>query len=282
MSPAYKTVMLTLLPEAQVRSAASPATAMAIAITRNFGGRLTIDFLSPQPAWIPYSLVTDMPGQMLAEQTRKLEAQAHASIDLAASAARQAGIDPEAQLISLDFLALVGRAALRAQLQDVVVVDAGGSSLRDEREIVEALLFRSGRPVIRVPATSPGTLPSKVLVAWDGSVPAVRAVREALPMLHQAGDVQIVTVRGEKDVSNIQPAEKLVGYLSAHGISASETVLTAARRNVADALRNHALDQGADLLVMGAYAHSRMQQAVLGGVTSELLNDSPIPLLLAH
>lgn len=282
MSPAYKTVMLTLLPEAEARSAASPATALAIAITTHFEGRLTIDFLSPQPAWIPYSLVTDMPGQMLAEQARKLEGQAHASMELAATAARSAGIDPETQLVSLDFLALVGRAALRAQLQDVVVVDAGGSSLRDEREIVEALLFRSGRPVIRVPASCTGSLPKKVLIAWDGSVPAVRAVREALPMLHGAAEVQVVTVRGEKDVSNIQPADKLVRYLSAQGIAASETVLTAARRNVADALRNHALDQGVDLLVMGAYAHSRMQQAVLGGVTSELLNDSPVPLLLAH
>ncbi|MFD2239122.1 universal stress protein [Aureimonas populi] len=282
MPHAYKNILLTLLPEAELRDAPSPATRLAVEMGRHFAGHLTIDFLSPQSAWVPYSLLTDMPLQLLAEQTKRLDEQARAGMKLAEAAAAEAGVPAETHLISLDFLALVGRAAIRARLQDVIVVDSGASALREEREIVESLLFRTARPLIRVPASFEGALPRKVLVAWDGSVPSTRAVREALPLLQAAESVEIVTVQGEKDVSEVPPGEKLARYLSHHEVPATQTTLTAPRRDVAGALRGHVAETGAQMIVMGAYAHSRLQQAVLGGVTSSLLEDSPVPLLLAH
>ncbi|WP_185984795.1 universal stress protein [Aureimonas mangrovi] len=274
--------MLTLLPEAQERTVPSPATNFAVALGSAFGGAVTIDFLAPKPAWIPYSLLTDMPLDLLAREERRLEEQARASLDFAAEAAAAAGLERETNLITLDFLALVGRAALRARLQDVIVMDAHGSALRDEIEIVEALIFRTARPLIRVPAGHGRALPRKIVVAWDGSVPAARAAREALPLLQAAETVEIVTVQGEKDVSDIAPGEKLAVYLSRHDVRATQTCLTAARRDVAQALREHAEGSGAGMIVMGAYAHSRLAQAFLGGVTSSLLRDTPVPLLLAH
>ncbi|WP_188052279.1 universal stress protein [Aureimonas fodinaquatilis] len=282
MSIAYKTILLTLLPEAEVRQSASPATRLAIEISRHFEGQLTIDYLSPQPAWAPYSLITSLPGQMMAEQSQQLADAAEASTKIAETSARDAGVPVVSKVIALDFLALVGRAALRAQLQDIVVIDGGSSTLRDEREIVEALLFRSGRPVIRVPEGGSAAIPEKILIAWDGSVPAIRAVREALPLLHAAKSVEIVTVLGEKNVTDHEPAAKAVHYLAAHGITATETTLHAAKRNVAETLRTHAVESGADMMVMGTYAHSRMQQAVLGGITTELLHKTPVTLFLAH
>lgn len=282
MTYAYKNILLPLLPEAEARTEPSPATKLAIALCESFSGVLTVDFLSPQPAWVPYSLLTDLPTHLLADENKRLQEQAEASLELATRAAKQAGVETERQLISLDFLALLGRAAIRARLQDVIVMDGGSSNLRDEREIAEALIFRTSRPLIRVPAGFDGEVPRKILVAWDGSVPSARAVREALPLFQGATSVEIVTVQGEKDVSDIAPGEKVARYLSHHGVTAHQTCLTAARRDVADTLRTHVAETGAHMIVMGAYAHSRLQQAVLGGVTSSLLADSRVPLLLAH
>lgn len=282
MSRAYRNILLTLLPEAGERSEPSPATRLAVEMGRRFSGHLTVDFLSPKPAWIPYSLLTDMPLELMNREDHRLEAQAQASLKRAAKAAEAAGVEAETNLISLDFLALVGRAALRARLQDVIVMDANASDLRDEIEIAEALIFRTARPLIRVPASHTGTMPEKVVLAWDGSVPAARAAREALPILQAASQVEIVTVQGEKDVSDIAPGEKLARYLSRHDVEATQSCLTAERRDVAATLRDHVATTGAEMIVMGAYAHSRLSQAILGGVTSSLLRDTPVPLLLAH
>ncbi|WAJ29481.1 universal stress protein [Antarcticirhabdus aurantiaca] len=282
MSHGYKNILLPLLPEVEARGSPSPATKFAIDMAQRFSGFVSVDFLLPLAAWVPYSLLTDMPRQLLTAETKRLEEGAEASLRLAADAISDAGISVEKQLISLDFLALLGRAALRAQLQDVIVMDAGASALREEREVVEAFLFRTGRPLIRVPAAPAPGMPRNVLVAWDGSVPAARAVREALPILRTAERVEIVTVRGEKDVSDIAPGERLATYLDHHGVVTQQTILTAPHRDVAETLRDHAGEAGSDMIVMGAYAHSRLQQAVLGGVTTALLDRCPVPLLLAH
>ncbi|UHD46475.1 universal stress protein [Aureimonas altamirensis] len=282
MTQSYRSIILTLLPEASERTAPSPATKLAVEMARAFGGFVTADFLAPKPAWVPYSLLTELPLELLADEEKRLEAQAHATLRLAAETAEAAGVGAETNLVSLDFIALVGRAALRARLQDVIVMDSSQSSLREEIEIAEAMIFRTARPLIRVPAGHDGSLPGKVVVAWDGSVPAARAAREALPILQAAETVEIATVQGEKDVSAIAPGEKLARYLERHDVRATQTTLTAARRDVAETLRAHVTATDAEFLVMGAYAHSRLAQAILGGVTASLLRDAPVPLLLAH
>ncbi|WAJ31095.1 universal stress protein [Antarcticirhabdus aurantiaca] len=282
MSYGYKNILLPLLPEADGRTSPSPATKLVIEMARRFSGFVSVDFLLPQSAWVPYSLLTDMPRQLLTAEAKRLEEGAQANLDRAATAIADAGVAVDKHLIALDFLALLGRAAIRAQLQDVIVMDVGSAGLRDEREIVEAYLFRTGRPLIRVPEGVEPTVPRRVLVAWDGSLPSMRAVREALPILQAAEGVEIVTVKGEKDVSDIAPGERLSAYLGHHGVTTRQTRLTAPHRDVAETLRNHAFEASSDMIVMGAYAHSRLQQAVLGGVTSALLDRCPIPLLLAH
>ena len=117
------------------------------------------------------------------------------------------------------------------------------------------------------------------MIAWNGSPEAANALRLSLPMLRRASAIHIVTVTEDKDGF---PATDASLYLSRHGLASELHSWGAEDRNIADLLREAAATLGAAYIVMGAYGHSRFKEAVLGGVTRDLLRNSPVPLLLAH
>lgn len=277
-----KNILVALVPQERGQEQPTAATRMSLALARQSGSFLTINFLSPRPAWVPYSLFTDIPAQLVAQENERFDQSAEACLNLAGEAAAAAGVAFETELIALDFIAMMHRSTRRAQLQDLVLMDAQSGALRDYREIMQGMLFRSGRPVVLVPTRWNADVPRNIVIAWDGSVPAARAVGESLPLLQKADKVCVVTVQGEKDLANTAPSDRLVVYLERHGIQATQECLTAKNRAVASTLTDHVVRSGAEMIVMGAYAHSRLQEAVLGGVTRALLDDSPVPLFMAH
>ena len=117
------------------------------------------------------------------------------------------------------------------------------------------------------------------LVAWNGSYEAAQALRLALPLLHHAPDVQLVTI-SEAPVET--DAEQAIAYLARHGVSARARERAAGKGGVAEALIECAAEMDAAYVVMGAYGHSRVRETILGGVTRDLLHASPLPLLMAH
>jgi nucleotide-binding universal stress UspA family protein len=166
-------------------------------------------------------------------------------------------------------------------LADVIVVSLAGPALyRDEpRAIGARVAIRARAPVLAVPeGLRRLDTEAPVLVAWNGSPEAAAAMRMALPLLHLASDVHLVEV--EEDVARY-PRDLGARYLSRHGIEA-EMVQLPARGGVADTIRRAAVELGAGMIVMGAYGHSRLRELLLGGVTRDLVADSPVPLLLAH
>jgi nucleotide-binding universal stress UspA family protein len=92
----------------------------------------------------------------------------------------------------------------------------------------------------------------------------------------------VVTVTGEKDLGDETPSDRLAVYLDRHGVQVREDTLTTQNGSVADRLRDHVAVSGSEMIVMGAYAHSRIREAILGGVTRSLLGASPVPLFLSH
>lgn len=148
--------------------------------------------------------------------------------------------------------------------------------------LMEAALFDVGRPVIVVPRNHPQFRCRKVMVAWDGSLRAVRAVADALPLLQAANDVHVLCVEGEKDLSQEASGAGLVKHFSRHGIRAILNGIKCENGDVAETLRAQCAATDADMIVMGAYGHSRLRQWILGGVTSSLLRLSPVPLFLSH
>jgi nucleotide-binding universal stress UspA family protein len=148
---------------------------------------------------------------------------------------------------------------------------------------LEAALFGAGVPTLVVPpGTEPEIAPDRVLIAWNESDEALRAVRGALPFLRAASEVAIVLVDPTRRAGRAEPGGALATYLTRHGIQAEVSVLARAEPDVANILIRRARESGAGLIVMGAYGHSRLREAMVGGATRHMLERAPLPVLMAH
>lgn len=173
----------------------------------------------------------------------------------------------------------------QACVSDLIVLARPGLHKDARRELLEDVLFKSGRPLLLLPS-SPRRKQKfeRILIAWSVKAQAVRAVSGAMPLLRAAKAVRIVTVdaapsragRGEA------PGRELATYLAAHNVQAEVNNLDGLGREHARAISDAALDFDADLVVMGAYGHSRAREFVLGGVTRAFLADSKTALFLTH
>ena len=148
----------------------------------------------------------------------------------------------------------------------------------------EAVIFGSGKPTLVLPER-PRARPFELntaVVAWDFSRAAARAIADAIPILEKAREVRIVTVANEKVLDSKHSAEELAKNLSRHGIDVILDNVDAAGRSIGQVLEAHAASCSADMLVMGAYGHSRFREFILGGATKSLLSKPPVPILFSH
>ncbi len=175
---------------------------------------------------------------------------------------------------------------LHARYADLAVLgqhDPDGPDSR--RGVVEAALFGAGRPVLVVPYA--GRFPGagrRVLVAWNASREAARAVNDALPILEQAEAVTVLAVNPRQGIGGHgeAPAADIALHLARHGVKATAEQVAAPAVGDAEALLNAVAERGADLLVMGGYGHSRLCEMALGGVTRTVLRSMTAPVLLSH
>jgi nucleotide-binding universal stress UspA family protein len=172
------------------------------------------------------------------------------------------------------------RIAYHGRLADLVVIapPAGGG---DETDIaIEAVLFETARPLLLAGTGDFNAIGGTALVAWNGSCESVRAVTNALPLLSRAGRVLAIGV--DEGGTRRPPTDALCDYLARHGVATEPLTLPDGRGAVAPLLLEKASELGADLLVMGAYGHSRLRELVLGGVTRQVLAEATIPVIMAH
>jgi nucleotide-binding universal stress UspA family protein len=150
------------------------------------------------------------------------------------------------------------------------------------KDIAERALLRTRRPVLLAPQNFAGNLSGPAMIAWDESLQCWHAVSAALPFLKRAQAVEVVSVDRDESGRKTSQAEVLA-YLRCHGIAASAHVVAPNSRSIGDTLLATAGDAGAGLLVMGAYAHSRLREMLLGGATRHVLrNATATPVLMAH
>lgn len=170
-----------------------------------------------------------------------------------------------------------------SRLADVIVLSLGSkeAGVRPHPLLPIGSLATEARcPVLAVPADAKGLSGTgTIMVAWDGSHESANALRAALPLLRGAEAVHLVTVE-EKETAF--PSTEASEYLSRHGVSSELHVRPRGSRSIEEALEQAATELKADLLVMGAYGHSRLRETLLGGVTKYFLDDAAVPLLLAH
>jgi nucleotide-binding universal stress UspA family protein len=184
-------------------------------------------------------------------------------------------------------LADMGRhVAQRARFSDLAILPQPYGDKRgvELEPILEAAMFDGTAPVLMVPASGPVlTAPKRILLAWNESDEALAAARMALPLLMQADTVRIVVVNPPAhSPTRSDPGGLLSQFLARHGVNCEIDVLAKALPRVSDVLMRHALDTEADLIVMGAYGHSRFREAILGGATRNMLENAKIPVFLAH
>ena len=171
--------------------------------------------------------------------------------------------------------------AARGRVRDLVVV---GRPMAD-RELpslitLNAALMEAGRPVLVAPPTAVPEVGGVVAIAWNGAPEAARAVQAAIPLLDRADKVTILAAE-EADV--LCGADALAGNLKWHGVTAGvQPVRGHGGDEVGRAVLTHCDHLGADLLVMGAYTHSRLRQLILGGVTRHVLDHATLPVFLCH
>lgn len=174
----------------------------------------------------------------------------------------------------------------RARFSDLVVVPKPyGKNRGVELEpTLEAALFDGQAPVLMVPESdSPMGAAKTICVAWNESAEALVAARASLPFLKAAERVHVVVVDPPAHAPNrSDPGGLLSQYLARHGVNAQVDVLSKTQPRVSDVLLRHATDTSADMMVMGAYGHSRFREAILGGATRNMLEHAHLPVFLAH
>lgn len=146
----------------------------------------------------------------------------------------------------------------------------------------EAVIFGSGRPTLLVPEDAPPATFRHLMIAWDGSRVAARAVSDAREFLQRAQTVTIACVTDERALPVQDAAARLAKYLARWHIEAEVALMQSRGQPIAEALQQQARQTGADLLVMGGFAHSRVRDFVLGGATSGILKNLQLAVLLSH
>lgn len=145
---------------------------------------------------------------------------------------------------------------------------------------LNAAIFETGRPVLVVPPGEVAEPGQRIVISWNGSAQSARAVASAMPLLRAAESVTAFTV--DSGNTSGERAPELASYLAWHGVEASAQTISGPPSAVGARLMEDLNSERADLLVMGAYTHSRMRQLILGGVTRFVLEQSPVPVLMAH
>ena len=182
--------------------------------------------------------------------------------------------------------ALTDVVGARARYNDLVVLPlpyGAGRGVEDEA-VTEAALFEGMSPVLIVPSSGMKTAqPKRIVLAWNQTREALVAARRSLPFLKRADMVQIVVVDPPAHgPERSDPGGRLCQLLVRHGVKAEVSVLARTLPHVSDVLARQVRDMDAELLVMGAYGHSRFREAILGGTTRDMLEHAEVPVFLAH
>ncbi len=176
--------------------------------------------------------------------------------------------------------------ARRAMYSDITLLGAGlNNNDAFDTTVVDGTLFGARNPILVVPAGAKlSPLPKRVMIAWDSRVEASRAVHEALDLLVRAEEVHVILVDPQAltDKNGSEPGADIAAYLARHGINVTVERLPSAGHSVSDVLRQHAIDMTADMIVMGAYGHSRLRERIFGGVTKSMIDKPPLPLFMAR
>jgi nucleotide-binding universal stress UspA family protein len=233
---------------------------------------------------VPISGTGYIPADVIESQRADNETVAEAAIKDFNVATDRAGISAEPQMLNASLTGAGDQFARMARRFDLAIVGQAQPEMSTMEQIIgETTLFESGRPMIMVPYIQKAPFKTNnVIICWDGSRTAARAVADAIPILSKSSRIEIVSVTSERGKEDEIEGADIGQHLARHGLKVDVHRISRGNIDVADALLSHAADSAADLLVMGGYGHSRLREFVLGGVTRSIFQSMTLPVLLSH
>jgi len=269
-------VALTSYPEPTPLSVVEDAVSVASLLGAHIAA-LSCEMHVQVPGHFMSGAAVGLPG-IIAGEAGKSRRYAQDLLEAFEAAAAKAGISRESMLEKCRTFEAPGLLVEYARLRDLTIMPES-----NDRGYAEAVMFGSGRPTLILPQKRSRAIGfGTVAVAWDFSRAAARAVSDAMPLLEEANKVRIVTVLNEKRLDSKHSAEELAKNLSRHGVEIVLDRVDAKGRSIGGALEAYVASHELDLLVMGAYGHSRLREFVLGGATDSLLSKPPLPILFSH
>ena len=239
-------------------------------------------------ATFPPSPISSLIGDMIInvdgmtrEATEKCRSQGAALVTAMEQALGPKGINFRHTKVGCTLGAFGNATETYARYYDLIVA-ALSSNDATMAATAETVVFGSGRPTLLVTQDLPPSQYQSIMIAWDGSRVAARAVADARDFLRLAKTVSIVVVTDEKMMLMDNPGLKLVDYLRSHDVDATIALVQSRQRPIGRALQDHALENNVDMMVMGAFGHSRMRDFVIGGATTGIFRDLKLPVLLSH
>ena len=262
-------------------AAAAARVAYAVQLANRWDAHLTGLYIRATPEIPPY-VAAQLPREALAVQAEDLRNRAQAAQSMFEEAVAESGLNGGSQWM-VEQGVPVERAGILGRYADLVVA---GQDEPDEHSLgrvsAAELVLAGGRPVMVVPYSfRPERIGRHVLVAWNGSREAARAVADAMPILESAERVTVLAVDPGNALGDV-PGADIALHLARHGITVEAARIESQGLNPADILLNRVADLSVDMVVMGAYGRSRLRELVLGGVTHDILKHMTVPVLMSH
>jgi nucleotide-binding universal stress UspA family protein len=255
----------------------------AVSIAEDFEAHLCGIAFCYEPV-VPPSIMGGIPADVIDAQWAASAQAADAAIARFEAAAKREGIVAEHRRLEASLGGagdLFGRAARRFDLAVVGQAEPKHGPAQDL--VIEGALFGSGRPVIVVPYIQRGGLKlDRVLICWDGSRPAARAIADAMPFLIRAAAIDVVIVASGREKGDEIPGVDMGEHLARHALKVEVKRIVSTDLDVPNTILSYAADSGADLIVMGGFGHSRLREFVLGGATRGILASMTVPALMSH
>lgn len=273
---------LTTYPEPTPDSSIVDAVAIAAAFEARLAG-IACEVKIRLPGTLLGNVLIDIPGIAAGEAKKSAE---NATRLLAAFdvETRKQGVPSEPISETCFTMEVPDVLVEYARLRDLTILPVPQGDDFDQW-YAESVIFGSGRPVLVIPHEWKRRVPLRLetaVVAWDFSKAAARTVADAVPALQKAKRVYVVTVTNEKEIDTRRSATELAKHLAHHGVEVVVDTVDADGRNIGTAIRSYCATRDADLLVMGAYGHSRVREFILGGATRNILSQPPLPVLMSH
>ena len=261
-----------------------PAGDYAVSVAETFEAHVLGVAVSYEPI-IPGTVMGGIPPEIIERQRAESDKKARAAIARFEQAAKRAGISSETRVISASISGAADQIGRIGRRFDLIVVGQP-----ERREIARPTRWSTkaccSNPAARSfscrSSRKGGMKLDRIMVCWDGSRAAARAVADAMPLLKKAKQVEVVIISDKPSKRDEVPGADLGQHLARHGLKVDVKRITSPDIDVPSTILSYAADSSADMIVMGGYGHSRLREFVLGGATRGLLESMTVPVLMSH